>query len=179
MLAQLARGSGGGGVLSTPFKCMRAKGCATPKKESYSNAWSSQSTKLKTTGKVFSFSGVEASKFENLIQGTCFINTYPLIVLFDSKATHSFISHDCVFLLKLLVFSLDYNLNVDTLSIRSLTTFNACFQLDVIFGMDWLSTNHVLLNCTSKTIVFGEPIVRKDERFLTFNQVKAFMKENA
>ncbi|RDY06393.1 hypothetical protein CR513_09624, partial [Mucuna pruriens] len=53
------------------------------------------------------------------------------------------------------------------------------FQLNVILGMDWLSTNHVLINCSNKNIIFGTPIVGSDEIFIITNQAKAFLQENA
>ncbi|XP_020218013.1 uncharacterized protein LOC109801376 [Cajanus cajan] len=41
-------------------------------------------------GRVFALSGAEATQSEDLIHGMCFINGTPLIVLYDSGATHSF-----------------------------------------------------------------------------------------
>ena len=44
-------------------------------------------------------------------------------------------------------------------------------QIDVILGMDWLSSNHVLLNCIDKTLVFDDSRVSKDMMFMSANQV--------
>nr|KYP50860.1 Retrotransposable element Tf2 [Cajanus cajan] len=52
-------------------------------------------------------------------------------------------------------------------------------QLDVILGMDWLSSNHVLLNCADKSIVFGEPVEKVSKDYLTANQVKVSLQEDA
>ncbi|RDX98878.1 hypothetical protein CR513_18148, partial [Mucuna pruriens] len=133
---------------------------------------------------MFALSDDEALEFENSIQDTCFINTYPLIALFDSRAAHLFVAHDCLSSLKLPM----YDLVVDTPTIGLITTSSFCLQcplivhdknflvdliylpfsqLDVILGMDWLSTNHVLINYASIFIVFGKHVVGKDERFTT------------
>ena len=52
-------------------------------------------------------------------------------------------------------------------------------QIDVILGMDWLSSNHVLLNCFDKTVVFDGSGVSKDMMFISANQVMTSLKENA
>ncbi|XP_058765452.1 uncharacterized protein LOC131638944 [Vicia villosa] len=44
-----------------------------------------------TNGRVFAFSGVEDSKKDNLIRGTCFINDIKLVAVIDTGATHLFI----------------------------------------------------------------------------------------
>nr|KYP38454.1 hypothetical protein KK1_040312 [Cajanus cajan] len=124
----------------------------------------------------------------------CFINGTPLIVLYDSGATHSFISHACVSKLKLPVSSLSFELIVETPTSGSVSTSDVCLkcpliidgrdfmvdliclplsQLDVILGMDWLSSNHLLLNCVDKYIIFGDPIEKVSKDYLTANQVNA------
>ena len=67
-----------------------------------------------TKGRVFTLSREEAKKDSNLVQGTCFLNQIPLNVLYDSGATHSFISYDCVSKLKLPVKPLSVSLSVST-----------------------------------------------------------------
>ncbi|XP_028230544.1 uncharacterized protein LOC114410822 [Glycine soja] len=52
-------------------------------------------------------------------------------------------------------------------------------QIDVILGMDWLSSNHVLLNCFDKTLVFDDFGVSKDKMFISTNQVVTSLKEDA
>ena len=52
-------------------------------------------------------------------------------------------------------------------------------QIDVILGMDQLSFNHVLLNCFKKSIVFLESGVSDGDEFLSANQVKASLREDA
>lgn len=55
-----------------------------------------KSNKAQASGKVFSLSGVENSKSDNLIRGTCFTKGVSFIVIIDMVATHSFISLDCI-----------------------------------------------------------------------------------
>jgi len=47
-------------------------------------------------------------------------------------------------------------------------------QIDVILGMDWLSSNHVSLNCFDKIVVFGDSKVSRDRMFIFANQVDIF-----
>ena len=131
-----------------------------------------------TKGRVFTLSGEKAKGSDDLIQGTCLINDTLLIVLFDSGATHSFISSECMERLKLPVSRLPYELIVHTPTEGKVITSLACLScpvliqeklfsvdficlplkgLDIILGMDWLSTNHVVLNCYDKSIIFLPP----------------------
>ena len=99
-------------------------------------------------------------------------------MLYDSSATHSFMSHDYVNRLELLVSELPYVLLVSTTAWKLVRTCQCClschFQidgfvfdliclplsgLDLILGMDWLSTNHVMLNCSEKSLVFPTMLV--------------------
>ena len=75
---------------------------------------SRKSKMVEATGRVFTLNGAKASKSKDLIQGRCFINGISLLVLFDSGATHSFISCSCVGKLKLSVSSLNKDLVVET-----------------------------------------------------------------
>ncbi|XP_057418512.1 uncharacterized protein LOC130712710 [Lotus japonicus] len=78
------------------------------------------------TGRVYALSGQEAAGGKNLIQGTCFIANAPLLVLFDSGATHSFISTDCARKLKLTTTDLSFDLVVSTPGTKSMVTRIAC-----------------------------------------------------
>ena len=149
---------------------------------------------------MFTLNGVETLESKDLIQGKCFISGIPLLVIFDSGATHSFISCSCVEKLKLYVSSLNKDLVVETPTSGSMLTSNVCLnclveiscrtffidliclpliQIDVIMGMDWLSSNHVLLNCFDKTVAFDDSGVRKDRMFIFSNQVMTSLKEDA
>ncbi|XP_019429961.1 PREDICTED: uncharacterized protein LOC109337438, partial [Lupinus angustifolius] len=158
----------------------------------------------RATGRVFTMSGSEAADADDLIQGTCLVNDVPLFVLFDSGATHSFISFDCVKQLGLQVDSLPFDLIVSTPTNAPVTVSTLCSkcpvvvnnrtflidliclplsQIDVILGMDWLSANKVLLNCFDKTIVFGEPSETSNtpscQRSMSANEVNTSLKEGS
>src|ERR1044072_6879715 len=150
-----------------------ARNCTAPKAEPVLNA--ARGKRPAAQGRVFAISGQQTEEVNDLIQGTCTIAGTPLVVLFDSGATHSFISVDCVKRLELPVVDLPYELVVSTPATNSLVTSTACLQcplafegrtfvvnlvclelvqLDVILGMDWLAQHHVLLDCTSKKVMF-------------------------
>ena len=54
-------------------------------------------------------------------------------------------------------------------------------QIDVILGMNWLSANHILMGCHSKTVVFelNQPLRCDDSRLLSANQVCTSLKQGA
>ncbi|RDY09220.1 hypothetical protein CR513_06445, partial [Mucuna pruriens] len=119
---------------------------------------------------------------------TCFIYSYPLIILFDSKVTNSFILHDCMSFLKLPVSSLKCDLIVDTPTNGLVTTSSVCLQCPLTihnrkFLVDDLMclplTNHVLINCLDTSIVFGKPVLAKDERSKNLGNFKLHIVEHA
>ncbi|XP_025980462.1 uncharacterized protein [Glycine max] len=77
--------------------------------------------------------------------------------------------------LKLSVSSLNKDLEVETPTNGYVLTS----KIDVILGMEWLSSNHVLLNCFDKTVVFDGPGVSKDMMFISANQVVTSLKGDA
>ena len=149
---------------------------------------------------MLAFSGVDVAQFDDLIQGMCFISQVPLVVLYDSGATNLFISRVRIEKLVLLVSYLKFDLTMDTPTSVSILTSDVCLQcpvlisdrrflvdfvvlplsqVDVILCMDRLSSNHVLLNCFEKFVVFLEFGVSDGDEFLSANQVKASLREDA
>ena len=107
--------------------------------------------------------------------GSCMIAGTSCCVLYDSGATHSFVSNGCVERLGLLVHELQCELAVSSLASGLVRTSSLCArcpvevegrkyrvnliclplqELEVILGMDWLSTNRVLINCREKKLLF-------------------------
>ncbi|XP_006584218.1 uncharacterized protein [Glycine max] len=98
------------------------------------------------------------------------------VTCFNYRAvTHSFISRVCVEKLALPVSSLKFNLIMDTPASGPVLTSD----IDVILGMDWLSSNHVLLNYCEKSVVFLEFGVSEGDMFLSANLVEASLREDA
>jgi hypothetical protein len=52
-------------------------------------------------------------------------------------------------------------------------------QIDLILGMDWLSSNHVLLNCFEQKVIFDDFGENRDKTFISANQAVASVKEGA
>jgi len=119
--------------------------------------------------------GAEATGSGNLVMGQCVIVGKSTCVLYDSETTHSFVSETCVQRLGLPVCELQCDLVVSTLAsglVRTLSLCARCLvevegrrykvnliclplqELEVILGMDWLSTNHILIDCREKRLLF-------------------------
>ena len=103
------------------------------------------------------------------------MNGNTLTMLYDSDATHSFISFNCVNRLKLPISELPYDLFVYNPASKPIRTTQVCMRctfrindrvfkanltchpfsgLDLILGMDWLLANHVMLNYSDRSVVF-------------------------
>jgi len=119
----------------------------------------------------------EATQSGSLILDYCLLLGNSVLVLFDSRASHSFISHDCVKKLGLSTRDLGCELIVSTSASGQVSTNSACVGcslevegrrfkvnliclplngLDVILGMDWLSINHVVIDCGRRIMIFSE-----------------------
>ena len=107
------------------------------------------------------------------MEDTFLVNSFPARKLFDSGASHSFISQTFKHRLHLIYDTLDIPLSVATplgdLSILELVCRGCVISLnnvqlrvdliillmsefDVIPGMDWLSSYHVKINCFAKIV---------------------------
>ncbi|XP_027903542.1 uncharacterized protein LOC114163424 [Vigna unguiculata] len=90
--------------------------------------------------------GAEAAGSGNLVISHCMIVGKACCVLYDSRATHPFVSDACVKKLSLLVCELQCELVVSTPA--------SSMELEVILGMDWLSANPILIDCREKKLLF-------------------------
>jgi len=119
----------------------------------------------------------EATLSGNLILDYCLLFGNTVLVLFDLGASHSFISHECVEKLVLSTRDLGCKLIVSTPASGQVSTNLACVGclmevegrhfkvnliclplegLEVILGIDWLSINHVVIDCGRRKIIFPE-----------------------
>ncbi|XP_072071853.1 uncharacterized protein [Arachis hypogaea] len=125
-------------------------------------------------GRVFAVNAKDASKADPLMKGICLIGDKSLVALYDTGASHSFISFAKVEKLGLKVSELPFDMHVHTPH-QTVMTRSGCRQvgfklegrdfvqdliclpmvgLEMILGFDWLSKNLVLLDCFERTIRF-------------------------
>ena len=116
-----------------------------------------------------------ANESGDLTDGKCKVNGTILTVLYDSGATHSFISYKGVHRIGLPISKLPYILEVPTPARKPVRTSQACLQchlkivdrystvdliclalsgLNVITGMNRLSANCIVLDRSNKTAMF-------------------------
>jgi len=131
--------------------------------------------RARAVGRVFALTSIEATRSGNLILEPCLLLGYLVLVLFNCGATHSFIANACVGRLNLVKHDFGCELLVSTPSSGQVATSSVCVGcsmevaghrfkvnlvclplegLDVIFGMDWLSNNHVIIDCGWRSLVF-------------------------
>nr|XP_029149674.1 uncharacterized protein LOC112757183 [Arachis hypogaea] len=125
-------------------------------------------------GRVFAVNAKDASKVDPLMRGICLIGDKSLVALYDTGASHSFISFAKVEELGLKVSELPFDLHVHTPH-QTVMTRSSCRQvgfklegrdfvhdliclpmvgLEMILGFDWLSKNQILLDCFERIIQF-------------------------
>ncbi|XP_047149450.1 uncharacterized protein LOC124821588 [Vigna umbellata] len=154
--------------------------------------------RAQAVGRVYAIIGAEAASSGTLITSTCLVYGIPCCVLYDSGATHSFISKACVEKLGLAESEMQFDLAVSTPAAGEVRTSTVCVrcpievegrrykmnliclplkELEVILGMDWLTTNRILIDYGAKELVFFE----EDEEVLsvTLGQLKEDIMEGA
>ncbi|XP_015940105.1 uncharacterized protein LOC107465644 [Arachis duranensis] len=118
-------------------------------------------------GRVFVVITQDAAKADPLMRGNCLISDKILVALYDTGASHSFISFDKVDEVGLKVSKLSFDLHVHT-PYQTVVTGSSCRQvgfklknrkfvheliyfpmvgLEMILEFDWLSKNRVLFDC--------------------------------
>nr|KYP47819.1 hypothetical protein KK1_030515 [Cajanus cajan] len=128
-----------------------------------------------TAGRVFALTGAEASTSSDLVKGKGRATGKDVIILFDSGASHSFISYVCVAMLGVPVCDLGLRLLVSTPVSASVVASELCagcpievnekrykvnliclplVDIDIILGMDWLSANRILIDCANRQLIF-------------------------
>ncbi|PKA48706.1 RNA-directed DNA polymerase like [Apostasia shenzhenica] len=125
-----------------------------------------------TQPRVYALTRQEAQDSPDVIAGTLSLNDSPVIVLFDSGASHSFISESIIQKLQLETCPLDEVLHVAlptgiTIEVKLFVKVKIkiknkefwaelivvpIIEFDVILGMNWLSDNQVIIDCREKKI---------------------------
>ncbi|PKU70123.1 RNA-directed DNA polymerase [Dendrobium catenatum] len=132
--------------------------------------------------RVYSLSQQEARDAPDVVTGTVYISDQPCRVLFDSGASHSFLSEHCFEILHLDSMVLPISLSVILPAGNPLIARQFCLceieisgkkwksslirlpisSYDVILGMDWLSQYEAQIDCLKKQVsllVAGERVV--------------------
>ncbi|XP_027915013.1 uncharacterized protein LOC114174373 [Vigna unguiculata] len=133
-------------------------------------------------GRVYVVTGAEVAGSGNLIIESCVIAGRSLHVLFDSGSTHSFVSESRVVELGLPAKELQYDLVVSTPASGLVRTSTVCARCkievegaNVILGMDWLSANHILIDCNERKVLF--PSLEDEDLLMSSQQVDKAVKE--
>jgi len=178
---QLIGGVGGPGNRRKCFICDKpghfANNCPEKKSLSVKKPAATPAERARAADRVFALTSTEATRSGNLILESCLLLGYSMLVLFDSRATHSFIANACVGRLNLVKHDLGCELLVSTPSSGQVATSSVCVGcsmevagrrfkvnlvclplegLDVILGMDWLSNNHIIIDYGRRSLVFPE-----------------------
>ncbi|XP_017434581.1 uncharacterized protein LOC108341405 [Vigna angularis] len=157
-----------------------------------------RSGRAQAVGRVYAITGAEAASSGNLITGECLLYGISCRVLFDSGATHTFISKACVEKLGVVERDMQFDLVVSTPASGEIRTSTVCIRcpivvegrsykvnliclplkdLEVILGMDWLATNHILIDCGAKELIF--PGEEEEVLSVTLGQLKEDIMEDA
>ncbi|XP_052735477.1 uncharacterized protein LOC128197472 [Vigna angularis] len=151
--------------------------------------------RAQAAGRVYAITGAEAASSGNLIISTCLLYGKSCCVLFDSRATHSFISKACVEKLGLIESEMQFDLVVSSPAAGEVRTSTMCIRcpteveerrfkvnliflplqgLEVILGTDWLAANHILIDCGEKRLVFPDG---EEEFSVTIGQLREHIME--
>ncbi|XP_075486356.1 uncharacterized protein LOC142525961 [Primulina tabacum] len=132
----------------------------------------------KPNARVFAITQEEADDANDVVAGTIFVNEMPTYVLFDSGATHSFISKRFTKKLGLTPELLVEPFRVATPTSKTVETHRVhrkckiCInehlfqaeliqlnmvEFDIILGMDWLARNNAMVDCKGKSVRLRTP----------------------
>ena len=131
-----------------------------------------------TQGRAYAIVPRDHGASGTVVEGMFLVNTWPAKILFDSGASHSFISHAFMSILQLAPYVLanplavatpfgdsslleyvckDCVVTLDDLQFRVDLIVLVMTEFDVILGMDWLSSYHVSIDCLAKTVTLRLP----------------------
>jgi hypothetical protein len=138
----------------------------------------SQKVAIAKTGRVNYTTIEDIPKGEQVLTGTFSLNGYPAVILFDSGATHDFISKACTQRCQLSIQHIDTPYLISTLGGRVVakqivmhTPLNLAGKLykpsliildgqglDIILGMGWMKAHKALLNTAARVVHLDSPI---------------------
>ncbi|XP_074305595.1 uncharacterized protein LOC141640813 [Silene latifolia] len=129
-------------------------------------------------GRVYVMSSQEVEPSDNIVTGNIFLNSTPVNVLFDTGASHSFISLSLSKRLKLVpsIQNIEHTIGLpngntvicsvvykDSILIIEGNPFLAnlvqldLHDFDIILGMYWLIENHVIVDCQERVVTITSP----------------------
>jgi hypothetical protein len=135
-------------------------------------------------GKVNHMTSDEAQQAQDVVLGMLLASSHPATILFDSGASHSFISSSFVARHNLLIATIKYTMLVSSpggemrtkhiclavsITIRAVDFSSNLILLDsngigIILGMDWLSKYDGVIQCARKAV----KLTKKDETTIEF-----------
>ncbi|XP_052728517.1 uncharacterized protein LOC108327384 [Vigna angularis] len=123
--------------------------------------------RAQAVGRVYAITGAEAASSGTLITSTCLIHGKQCCVLFDSGATHSFISKACVDKMGIVESDMQFDLVVSTPAAGEIRTSTVCARCPI----------EVEGHCGAKELIFPEEY--EEELGVTLSQIKEDIMEGA
>jgi len=111
--------------------------------------------KPQATGRVYVMTRVEATGSGNLVMGSCMIAGVSCCVLYDSRATHSFVLDDCVKRLGLPMCELQCELAVSTPASGLVRTSSLCVRCPVEVEGHRYKVNLICLPLQELEVILG------------------------
>jgi predicted aspartyl protease len=143
-----------------------AKNCPTQQLNQGANQQQcSQGQQNFTYGKVNHVTVEEAQQSQDVVLGMFLTNSHPAIILFDSGASHSFISSKFVAKHNLPITIMKYTMLVSSLG-GEIKTKHICLTISIsIRGVDFLS-NLIIIDSKGINILLGMVWLRKYDRVI-------------
>jgi len=125
-------------------------------------------------GRAFNLTVKEVEASEKVVAGTILVHSVPIISLFDSDASHCYLSTSFVMMHSIPCYDMNTQWEISTEN-GIITTNRVCKSYsrdvcrrqlradlfvidtsgyDVILGMIWLSKYHAVIDCRSKSMIF-------------------------
>ncbi|XP_074328300.1 uncharacterized protein LOC141666205 [Apium graveolens] len=158
-------------------KCHTIRDCQMPPKKPWDHKDQGEKSNQKTSGHVVSITTKDAASTPGSISGSLSVYNGNAIVLFDTGATHSFVSTSYAKYLEIASTALISDFSVGTplgVTILVNSQYLDCVvrvddrellvdllpiqmrDLDIILGMDWLEQHKATIGCPGKRIIFDK-----------------------